>query len=235
MIIYEGPSKLNSEPIVAILTKGSKNRKTGAMGQLWILPQSEAPVTSVQTGKDEAVCGNCPMRRLKGGACYVNPGHGPQAVWKAWKRGRYENSGLKNLEPFAEIRLGAWGDPAALPFGVVKRLLKASKSHTGYTHQWRTCDPRLKGLVMASCDTEKDYFEAKRAGWRTFRVVSEYDEMLPSERVCANDSHGIQCADCMACHGGYGADIVIKVHGTLAGKRWERVREILSLELEKAS
>lgn len=228
MIIYKGPSKLNGKPIVAILTLTSENRKTGQMGQLWILPQRSAPVTAAQTGYDEAVCGDCPMRHSLGGACYVNVGRGPQAVWKSWRKGNYpDNTALKAFRFLRgiRIRLGAYGDPAALPFDVVRKLLALTRAEwTGYTHQWRVCDPRFKTVVMASCDSLADYVEAKAKGWRTFRVVADYAENTRNERVCANDSHGTQCRDCMACHGGKGADISIQVHGSMAG-RWLNLQE----------
>ena len=36
-IIYDGPSMLDGEPIVAIATMKTSNRKTGEMVQVWIL------------------------------------------------------------------------------------------------------------------------------------------------------------------------------------------------------
>lgn len=228
MLIYKGPSKLNGKPIVAILTLESNNAKTGNMGQLWILPQRSAPVTASQTGYDEAVCGNCSLRHFLGGACYVNQGRGPQGVWKAWRGGKYfDNCALKPFDFMRgiRVRLGAYGDPAALPFKVIRKLLEITRAPwTGYTHQWRACDRRLKPILMASCDSPADYAKAKAKGWRTFRVVADYDDMVDNERVCAYDSHGTQCRDCVACHGGKGADIAIKVHGYVAS-RWLNLKE----------
>ena len=43
MIIYEGKSKANNKPILAILTEKTRNRKTGPVGQLWILPKNIKP------------------------------------------------------------------------------------------------------------------------------------------------------------------------------------------------
>ena len=45
-VLYEGPSLLDGEPIVAILTglrSSSGNRKTGAMLQTWILRADVSP------------------------------------------------------------------------------------------------------------------------------------------------------------------------------------------------
>ena len=233
MIIFDGLSEINNQPIMGILTVKSQNRKTGDMGQLWIVPKEVNPVLSVRTGVDESVCGSCPMRRFNGGACYVNVGHGPNSVWKAAKRGSYDNNvGLDDNEKIEGlyVRLGAWGDPTAIPYWVVKDLMDTTNAgHTGYTHRWRDCDQRFKNILMASCDTKKDYEDAKAMGWRTFRVVDDYATIGKNERVCPNDSHGVKCSDCLACHGGSGVDIAIKVHGSLAGKRWEAVKEKLAL------
>ncbi len=91
--------------------------------------------------------------------------------------------------------------------------------HVGYTHQWRTCEQKFKDLIMASTEDTKGQLEANKKGWRTFSMVANYDNLGKTERVCANESHGVQCVDCMACHGKGGRNnIVIKVHGTW-GKR----------------
>lgn len=222
MIIYNGPSQLNGKPIVAILTLDSDNRKTGRMAQLWILSQRVTPTTAVKTGYDAAVCGNCPLRPSTGGACYVNAGHGPRSVWLAWRAGRYvDNTALK---PFAflkglKVRLGAYGDPAALPLNVVQGLLALTGAGwTGYTHQWRDCEQGYKAYLMASVEDGEGLGLAEAMGWRTFRVVRDYSENTGNERVCANDSHGTQCIDCMACHGGPGVGITILVHGPKANR-----------------
>jgi hypothetical protein len=223
MIIYDGLSEFNGQPVLAILTEKTSNRKTGPIGQLWMLSKKDKPVNAAKTGKDEAVCGDCPMRHCKGGACYVNIGRGPQAIWKAWKRGRYS----KGKAPLGlKVRLGAYGDPAVLPYNVVKSLLDETKAkHTGYTHLWRTCDQRFRNILMASCETKEDRLEAKKMGWRTFRVVEDYDDLEDGESVCSNEMLGLQCNDCMQCSGSNGPDLVIKVHGALA----RRFRETVSI------
>lgn len=230
MIVYDGPSKIDGRPIVGVVIHHSDNRKTGDMAQLYILVKGVAPFEAGLQGKDESVCGSCPMRHSLGGACYVNLLHGPRMVWGAYKRGLYsKNLTLKSQKSFRRqpLRLGAYGDPAALPYGVVSKLCRMFAGHTGYSHQWRTCDQRFKDLVMASCETTKDREAAHAKGWRTFRAVSNYSEMEAGERVCANDSHDTQCADCMACHGKGGrADIVIEVHGSRA-KRYSSLVEMI--------
>lgn len=45
-VLYEGPSVLDGAPIVAIATMSTKNAKTGAMVQTWILRANMAPLAA---------------------------------------------------------------------------------------------------------------------------------------------------------------------------------------------
>src|SRR3954467_2836211 len=92
-IIWQGASRLNGEPIVAIvsgLEGRSRNTKTGSMPQVWILTPSH-PVEALRSGESEAVCGGCSLlgKRGVGRKCYVTLAHGPRVVWDAWQRGIY--------------------------------------------------------------------------------------------------------------------------------------------------
>src|SRR5690606_32328290 len=82
------------------------------------------------------------------------------------------------------VRLGAYGDPAAVPFDFWHRLLDKAKDWLGYTHQWRTCDQRLKQFCMASVDSRAEYDEAHDAGWRTYFVGKDLDDMPPRVALC---------------------------------------------------
>ena len=42
-VLYQGPSRLNGEPIVAIATMRTANVKTGNMVQTWILTAEVSP------------------------------------------------------------------------------------------------------------------------------------------------------------------------------------------------
>ena len=42
-VIYDGPSRLDGKPVIAILTLESANIKTGNMAQLWIMARDEMP------------------------------------------------------------------------------------------------------------------------------------------------------------------------------------------------
>ena len=61
VIVYEGPSELDGEPIVVIITglKRTTNRKTGTMLSSWILLQNIQPYDAANQGLDISICGNC--------------------------------------------------------------------------------------------------------------------------------------------------------------------------------
>lgn len=221
MVIYEGPSLINGRPIVAIATVGSSNAKTGPMVQTWILPADMSPVDAVRNGADESVCGDCPQRHYLGGHCYVLPFQAPRSVYMAWKRGTYDTPKHKKRVLSALIasplRIGAYGDPAAIPVSVWARLAQKAPGRTGYTHQWRKCDPELARYCMASCDTPQEAIEARAKGWRVFLVG---DGTSPIKAVeCLADSRDLTCAECKICDGSKGpedmrASVWINPHGS---------------------
>lgn len=235
-VIYKGPSLLDGQPIVAILTglgkRRSVNEKTGAMSQTWILPDNGiAPHINVRSGADASVCGDCKHRPINGGACYVRVHQGARSVYAAYLRGRYGRAvsqpspvdpTLAALGTGRTVRLGAYGDPAAVPAYIWRELLSRAAGWTGYTHQWRTCAASLQPLVMASCDTPEERAEAQAQGWRTFTVRMGSDALAPRESVCpASHEAGrkLTCAQCQACNGtssGRKGSIAIIVHGALA-------------------
>lgn len=230
LIVYEGPSRINGAPIVVILTgikAKSKNAKTGHLVQSYILRADIDPVTAAKAGQDAAICGECehrPALAKKTGKprCYVNIGHGPLAVFNAYRRGTYTRvtpgeaaaiiAGLK-------LRLGTYGDPAAAPVGLWEELTQYTAGHTGYSHQWQRRDfdfDRWKRLVMASADTPDDAALANLFGLRVFRVTTQADRQAGEITCPASAEAGKRttCADCMLCGGTAKAarDIVILDH-----------------------
>ena len=255
-VIYRGPSNLDGEPIVAILTglkTASTNRKTGAMLQTYILPDREkgSPVTWVIEGADRSVCGRCPHRRQLAcycgwagfpeervldrcpecGAddlesvrtCYVNLGKGPNLVAGAFRRGRYHDArdprAIARLASGRGVRLGTYGDPAAVPTWVWEALVSSASYHTGYTHQFGTegFDSTLLGLCMRSADSLDD---AAKDDSRTF-LVRPIGAPLPEGYADCPSIRGVQCADCRLCGGGSveARSISIEAHGP-TGKRF---------------
>lgn len=225
MVIYEGPSMIDGEQIVAIATgieSPSRNRKTGPVVQVWIMRQDISPVDAVKTGEDVSVCGNCIHRHFKDGACYVIPGHAPQATWNAYRAGRYARATPGEVAVILArrvVRLGAYGDPGALPGNVIEPIAETAAEVLAYSHHWRA-RPDLAAVAMASVDSIAERLEAKAAGWRTFRVTE--GDKGSGESICpaAEESktrRPITCKECRACNGnarGVSGDIVIKVHGS---------------------
>lgn len=226
---------LDGSPIVAIATAGSDNVKTGPMVQTWIIRADLDPVAASKVGADASVCGDCPHRHAIGGACYVTLFQAPLSVYRAYKRGLYSGDAARAkvtraLAKGASVRLGAYGDPAAVPVEVWRTLVANSKSgHTGYTHQWRNpVAADLRTLCMASVDSEEEGRAALALGWRYFRVLGA-GESKPKRAVeCLADAKGKTCAECRLCDGARtGRDIQpvsvwIQVHGARASRFEER-------------
>jgi len=219
VVVYEGPSEINGKPIIAIVTglvTPSTNRKTGPMAQLWILDATTEPHVAVKTGEDESVCGDCPAR---GKWCYVTTFQGPLSIYRTWKRGGYQQYNRELLRGIV-LRFGAYGDPAAVPIDRLEEIGGLVHRFTGYTHQWKRCNRKLRYLCMASVDSERDQREAAASGWRTFRVSSPDSPRLRGESICpASDEAGnkIDCYTCGACDGrrrpSVKSNIVIAAHG----------------------
>jgi len=244
-VFYRGPSQLTGDPIVAVVTGlrlQSKNRKTGPMLQTWILRSDVTPSEAVASGGDEAICGRCPLRgslearthhmrqtrqapSLKfGRACYVPYFQAPTNIWKALPH-------TPALTPAALaaqlrgrfVRVGAYGDPAAVPFAVWDRALATIRGWVGYTHQWATCDPRLRDLLMASVEDEAGAMDAQARGWRTFRARRPHESLRTNEITCpasAEAGHRSTCQQCGLCRGGASQSpksIAILAHGRFAG------------------
>jgi len=225
LVLWEGPSRFNGLDVVVIATGldgKSKNPKTGPMVQTWILLRDIPPHEAVKAGEDEGVCGGCPLR---GDVCYVNTWQAPLEIWKAYHRGVYTQVSYEDGSLLLEgqaVRLGAYGDPGAVPAEVWRHAVKRARRWTGYTHSWRI-RPDLRDLCMASCDTEQDRIDAKAMGWRYFGLG---EEPIAGEIVCpASDEGGklTTCEQCGLCNGARGAgdnrrSIIIAPHGRGANK-----------------
>lgn len=231
-VLYQGRSLLTGDPIVAIAT-ASENRKTGPSVQVWILRSDMNPMDASRRGADDAICGQCPQRHNLGGACYVPIYQAPRSVYAAWKRGYYARPDvmrrLHTLTRFLPIRLGAYGDPAAVPVEVWTRLLaRGCGNWSGYTHQWRNPRAALhKRLLMASVESEEGAREAVAAGWRYFRVMPPGAAPLPREILCTSERahEPLTCGECGACNGAdvgrytpQAASVRIEVHGARSGR-----------------
>ena len=214
--LYRGPSVLDGSPIIAVLIFKSMNTKTGDMMQLHIMRADMGPLEASKRKLDAAICGSCSHRHSLGGCCYVNIGQGPSVVYKTWLAGKYPAYAPEHDKRIAsrKVRLGAYGDPAAIPYAILKHLTDAALGFTGYTHQLKhkNFDPRVLEFCQVSTDTEKQTKQAHAAGNGSFRIVTDKTHALPFERECLADSHGLECRDCMRCDGS--SNIFIMVHGS---------------------
>lgn len=226
--LYRGPSMLGAGNILVVLT-ASDNRKLGTTGrdarpvvQVWILPEDGLTTT------DSCCPADCPFRPTAEGAaggCYVDP-----RVWRSVRRAALKREVeaplawdlLVEIRPF--VRLGAFGDPAAMPPELVADILHYSVGHTAYTHAWRRpTSAWLRPVAMASCESSADATAARAMGWRTYTVAhspSEGEIPCPSLR-------GVKCAECGLCDGRRGRpapSISIPPHGgTVARRQAEKV------------
>jgi hypothetical protein len=121
-----------------------------------------------------------------------------------------------------KVRLGTYGDPAAVPAYVWDELLHGTSGWTGYTHQWANGKAdHVKQWCMASVDTPKESFDAWANGWRTFRVRTADTWLAGREFICPASEEAnkrLTCSTCMACSGGIDsgkASVTIIVHGSL--------------------
>ena len=222
-VIYRGPSMIDGQPIMAIVTglaKRSTNAKTGGVLQVFIVRSDVSPADAIKSGAAKSVCGDC---KHIGTSCYVTIFHAPRNVYSTEKLDRYQDvldrDAVALLFAGRKVRLGAYGDPAALPISFWDAVLCDCDAALGYTHAWRRF-PEIAAYCMASCDTENERFEAKLLGFRTFRVRLVGAAAMRGEVVCpASKEAGVKtnCAACKAC-GGHSskarADVVITVHGS---------------------
>lgn len=215
-VIYEGPSAIDGQPIVVIATYSNRNRKTGGMLQTYILRADIDPRDASKSGADYSICGACPLRGeanedperklAKGRKCYVIIGQGPLIAWKAYKRGNVY-ADAKNHAACAElgrgrmVRLGTYGDPAAIPAYVWDSLLSECKGWTGYTHQ----KPAMPDRLMQSADSLAEARDHWAAGRRTFRAVDSVADIVKGQEILcpASKEAGARttCESCGLCAG----------------------------------
>ncbi len=241
IILYQGASLINGQPIVALAQSDSTNSKTGNMIQTFILDATTDPITASRTGKDESICGSCPHRGTpnnndKGQAtnrtCYVTLAHAPLGKYKAYKKGVYgtKTATLKEIESFGSlqgVRLGTYGDPCAVPNDIWKALTSKALYSTAYTHA--AINP-MPESIMTSTDNLKQSVDAWSRNERTFRVISHVDQLYKRREVLcpASEEMGKRatCASCKLCGGSSinAKSIAIVAHGTSKRKAKELVQ-----------
>ena len=239
-VVWRGPSAFDpSVDVLVVLTglrRPSVNPKTGPMVQAWILRDDVelTPYQAMHTGNDGAICGTCPLSANRG--CYVVVNNAPNAIMRAILAGTTPDMPLESAMDALrgrKLRIGAYGDPAAVSFDVWETLLTFASGHTGYTHAWRDCDPRFASIVMASVEDRRSLMKADDKGWRAFYVSRDPVASIPSAHhnggrrvitcpASAEASHRTTCHDCGLCDGTYALDkrahITIQPHGAKAAR-----------------
>jgi hypothetical protein len=238
-IAYEGPSAIDGAPIVVIVNKidtDSKNDKTGAIVQTFIIRSDIGPVEALNTGADESICGSCAHRPylIKTGEsdeppCYVQVAKSVLSVFNAYKRGRYtkaDSATIARVLAGKIVRIGTYGDPCAAPVKMWTQITRYALGRRGYTHQWDTPGFDVDAwapLVMASADTIDQAAKANLLGMRVFRVSIGVD-VQAGEAMCPASKEAGQrttCAKCTLCAGTSikARDIVIADHAAGHARR----------------
>jgi len=199
LVVYRGPSRLDGGPIVAVLTDGSHNRKTGPMVQAWVLRADLTPRLALARRLDRSICGDCVHRSDGDGitsrSCYVRTQLGPTTIWQSIAAGDYEQPALEEAAQRlagAQLRLCAYGDPVAVPFEIWRTLLLHVAGFTAYTHQFRTCDQRFRLFTMASVESDGERELAafdfivllRKVFWADARVTDWQRRALLDHELC---------------------------------------------------
>lgn len=249
-ITYQGPSMLDPDVEIMLVVTGldaarkarhnDANTKTGAMVQTYIMRTDIPPVEAVQQELDYPICGDC--IHAEHDTCYVQIGQGPRIVYDGVQRGIYPfippHLGAQLLADLP-VRIGTYGDGAAIPAHTWLSLMIYTPRWTGYCHQWR--DERFQHMkiwCMASCDTPQDAWEAIGKGWKPYLVMpknghapAKLDLGTIRLSLCpASEEAGkrVVCADCLQCKGTQlkTDGIYIPVHGV----DWKKDRYLQALE-----
>jgi len=214
-IIYKGQSLLDGKPIVAIATYSDRNTKTGTVLQTYIIRADISPLEASKSGEDFSICGDCkfrgtpttdPVRKqaIKRD-CYVNLGQGPTIVFKSYMRGVYPMANNRadrtDLGFGRVVRIGTYGDPAAVPSWIWDQLLTGCESHLAYSHQ----SGFRPDIAMQSADTEAQAVAHWNNGARTFRVITDIGDLVKGKEILCPASkeagRRVQCNACKLCGG----------------------------------
>lgn len=247
-IIYDGPSLLDGGPIVAILTLNSNNKKLvkekSKLAQIWFLRKDVDPLTASRLGLDSSICGNCPFmgtpnfEKDSGVAdkrgCYVLLYMRPLSLFKAIPV--LPTISIQEASQFVKglvLRIGAYGDSGCIDSALLDPLVKVSKKHLGYTHQWKNKNAGCNtAQTMASVESLRDAKKAQRLGYRTFRVLTDLKEKADNEIICpASDESPAKtnCSKCGLCNGSLSKslkNIAILAHGGIKNNTIKQIEGV---------
>lgn len=235
MVIYEGKTPYRGQDgggrtiraIVTGLGTPSANKKTGAMGQLWILDKELSPVEARRQGLDGSYCGSCSHRlknwrsyffdvirmiKRRSFPCYVRSEQGATKTWKAHQHQGSRSLGASEINDLRRqgVRLGALGDPSMLKESVIKLLTRVASewipnNYTGYTQFWSLKRNQwLRRYCMASCETLEQVRRARDLGWRVFYSRQDGEALPAGFTQCPAAIEAGQrttCQQCLLCNG----------------------------------
>jgi hypothetical protein len=118
------------------------------------------------------------------------------------------------------VRLGTYGDPAAVPGFIWDSLISRAEGHTAYSHQRYVNGAAFRpDIMMVSADTLPAARDAWRKGYRTFRVARDLSDIVPGKEIACPSLRGVTCQRCGLCGGAsvQAKSIVIPAHGAGAG------------------
>ena len=218
-ILFSGKSEYTGKPVQALITRTSSNTKTGNIPQITFLPKNVKPTDALKSGRDQDVCGSCPLRPSKFNPkthdkpCYVNCGFAPNAIARRKTTPDFDYS-----EVFPVLRLGAWGDSASIERQALLKIVDLGKRVLNYTHAWSFKKFNfLKAFSMASVHSVAEKNQANKLGFRAFRTVKPLlfadhlklfkngqhtvSDLQSDEILCPNFTKSIQCKNCKLCCG----------------------------------
>ena len=168
-------------------------------------------------GKDSKVCMDCPFSTNNGAklsACYthkINQYSGFLSQLRSIGR-KYKNFDdipeidanimlqIVGLSENRYVRFGTYGEPSLLPEKLISLMCLASRSWTGYTHQWRK-NESLSQWFMASTHTLEEERIASLIGYRSFVASETQIESLISCPASAEMGYKSNCSKCGLCSG----------------------------------
>ena len=216
LLVYRGPSTMPEliakTEVIGAVSFYSSNLKVGDEYQTWHFRADSHPVEARRYGQgDASICGEgknaCAFKAKPGqkvGPCYPT-GRTLSGIWGSIGRGNYpqveelaHEIGLPVSETLAVVgstpagvRLGAYGDPVAMPASIAHHLTRAAKERQGFTHQWRNVSrsewPRM---VMASCELPEQVSQAAALGWRTYTAYPPELTRQEARRAIVNAAKG---------------------------------------------
>ena len=135
-------------------------------------------------------------KQAKGRRCYVNLGQGVLIVWKAFQRGVYKDGPARAMGRGRFVRVGTYGDPAAVPSHVWDELLSEADTWTAYSHQ----SGFRPDIAMQSADDHAQAVAHWKQGHRTFRVIADLGDLdKANEALCPASKEAGRRAQCTAC------------------------------------